>query len=72
MSESSEMKITHAPLFALMKERNLPRQRLRFDVGINTNTYSSLLHDENVNISTIVRICNYLDCQPGDIMECVR
>ncbi|MDE6040625.1 MAG: helix-turn-helix transcriptional regulator [Muribaculaceae bacterium] len=65
------MKITYSPLFALLAERNIPRRTLRFETGICSNTYSSLLHDEHVNTATIMRVCEYLQCQPGDIMECI-
>jgi len=29
-----------------------------------------LVKNKNVNTSTIVRLCEILDCQPNDIMEC--
>ena len=33
--------------------------------------FSRLKNNNNVNVSTIMTLCEYLNCQPGDIMEYV-
>ena len=36
---------------------------------ISSPTLAKLSKNENVDISTINKICEFLKCQPGDIME---
>lgn len=38
---------------------------------ISTKTLAKLRKNENVDVSTICKICAFLNCQPGDIMEYV-
>lgn len=38
---------------------------------MSTKTLSKLSKAENINVDVINRICKFLKCQPGDIMEYV-
>ena len=57
----------------------LERQRITYgdiqrETGINKNTLTRLTNDRAgmVGISVIDRLCDYFDCQPGDLLVYVR
>ena len=53
-----------------MDDRNLKKFWLRQN-GINPKVVNALKNNQNVNTSTIDKLCILLHCQPGDIMEWV-
>jgi DNA-binding Xre family transcriptional regulator len=44
-------------------------EQLRTDIQASSATMTKLRKNENVSIDVIDRICDRLECQPGDIME---
>ena len=42
------------------------------DVGISAGTMCKLNKGEEVALSVLLRICDYLDCDIGDICEAVK
>ena len=62
--------ISYAKLFKIMDDRNLKKFWLRQN-GINPKVVNALKNNQNVNTSTIDKLCILLHCQPGDIMEWV-
>lgn len=59
--------ITYIKLFKLLERKGLNKAYLRNN-GINPRTVDKLIKNADVNISTIDKLCNLLDCQPGDIL----
>lgn len=59
--------ITYNKLFKLLERKNLNKAYLRNN-GINPRTVDKLIKNADVNISTINKLCNLLDCQPEDIL----
>lgn len=57
--------IVYDKLFYIL--RNVGRSYLLY--CISSPTLAKLSKNENVDISTINKICEFLKCQPGDIME---
>jgi len=41
-------------------------------LGLSTGTMSKLNKGEDVALSVLLRICDYLNCDIGDICEAVR
>ena len=66
------MSISYRKLFSLMQERGIKKSNLRNDYHINPKVINRLVHDRSVTTSSIIRLCEILDCQPGDIMEYVE
>lgn len=62
--------LTFAKLWILMNKRGLKKTDL-LEV-ISAPTLAKLSKNENVNSSMIEKICEFLQCQPGDIMEYVN
>lgn len=66
------MKISHKKLWVLLIQRDITKVTLRKELGISTSTMSKLNKGEEVALSVLLRICDYLDCDIGDICEAVR
>ena len=64
-----KLKISYDKLFRLMKIQGIKKIDLR-NSGLSPTVVDRLVKNKNVNTSTIVRLCEILDCQPNDIMEC--
>lgn len=62
------MPVSYAKLFQMMEEKHLKKIWLRQN-GINPKVINALKNNQNVNISTIMTLCELFHCQPGDIME---
>ena len=44
---------------------------LRKAIDLSPNTMTKLRRDEEVSLSVLIRICNYLNCDIGDIIGLV-
>lgn len=57
-------------LFVLLKEKRLTMYDLRKNKIVGTATIEKMRKGEgHVDTRSIEKLCEYLDCQPGDIME---
>lgn len=56
----------------LLIQRDITKVRLKRDLGLAAGTMSKLNKGEDVALSVLLRICDYLDCDIGDICEAVR
>ena len=50
----------------------MTKSSLREAVGFSTVILAKLGKDENVNTGTLIRICEYLDCEITDIISSVK
>lgn len=67
------MPIKYDKLFALLQERGLTMYSLRRDKVIGTETIEKMRKGEgHIDTRSIEKLCSYLHCQPGDIMEYVE
>lgn len=64
--------LTYAKLWLLLNEKGMQRTDLTKNKIVSPATLAKLGKNENINSSVIEKICDYLDCQPGDIMENVK
>lgn len=64
------MPMHYKKLFDLMAVKGVSTYRLRKDNVIGSATLDKLKSGAgNIDTRTIESLCEYLDCQPGDIME---
>ena len=56
----------------LLAEKEISPVAMRKDLNIATGTMTKLRHNEEVALSVLLRICEYLDCNIGDICDAVR
>lgn len=61
--------ITYIKLWKLLIEKGLKKNDLKLAVGIGSTTIQKLTHDECVSMNVLVKICSYLGCDIGDIVE---
>lgn len=61
--------IVYRKLDELLQERKISKNKLGKETGISTNIISKISKNEGFKTETINRICEYLEVQPGDIME---
>ena len=66
------MKISYKKLWMLLIEKDITKPQLRKDLSLATGTMSKLNKGEDVALSVLLRICEYLDCDIGDICEAVK
>lgn len=66
------MKISYKKLWIRLIEQEISPATLRKDLNIATGTMTKLRRNEEVALSVLLRICEYLDCNIGDICDAVK
>ncbi|MCD8148878.1 MAG: helix-turn-helix transcriptional regulator [Clostridiales bacterium] len=66
------MKISYKKLWIMLIERDISKAKLREETKIAAGTMSKINKGEEVALSVLLRICDYLDCDIGDICQAVR
>lgn len=66
------MKISYNGLWKLMIDRNMNKSDLRELTGIGTNTLAKLSKNQPVSMEVLLKICEKLDCNFGDIVDCEK
>ena len=66
------MDTSYKKLCVLLIEKDITRAQMRRDLKIATGTMSKLNKSEEVALSVLLRICEYLDCDIGDICSVVK
>ena len=66
------MVVSYEKLFKILNDRGISKTALGDALELSSATLAKLSKDEQVAMSTLIGICDYLNCQPGDIMELKR
>lgn len=66
------MRISYKKLWFMLVEKEISQATLRKDLKIATGTMTKLRRNEEVALSVILRICDYLNCNIGDICDAVH
>lgn len=66
------MRISYKKLWFLLLEKEITAVDLRKDLNIATGTMTKLRRNEEVALSVLLRICEYLECNIGDICDAVK
>ena len=66
------MRMSYKKLWLMLVEKEISQATLRKDLSIATGTMTKLRRNEEVALSVLLRICEYLDCNIGDICDAVR
>ena len=61
--------ITYDRLWQTMKQRGVSQYDLYTHYNVNRSQLNRLRHNENVEVKTIEKLCNILQCGVEDIME---
>lgn len=63
------MTVSYEGLWMILKERGLVKQNLVEDIGMSPCTVSKMGKGRLVGEKVIDKICEYLECQPRDIIK---
>ena len=66
------MGISYKKLWILLVEKDISQTTFRKDLNIATGTMTKMRRNEEVALSVLLRICEYLDCNIGDICDAVK
>ncbi len=66
------MKINYNKLWKLLIDKNIKKTQLCEIANISTNAMAKLGKNESVQMETLVKICEALECKIEDIVEIVE
>ena len=68
MKETNK-KFSYKPLWKLLIDREISKQKLRELTGLSPAYISKLTRGQNVNTDVLLSICDALDCRIEEIVE---
>ena len=66
------MGISYKKLWVLLIDRDIKKSSFRKELNLSSGTWTKLNKGEEVSLSILLRICDYLNCDIGNICEAVR
>ncbi len=63
------MAVSYKKLWKLLIDMDMKKKDLQQAAGVSSALIAKLGRNENVSTETLVKICNALHCDVGDIME---
>ena len=66
------MTISYNGLWKVMIDKNLQRKDLKEALKISSSTLAKMSRGEPVSMDVLMKLCDYLDCNVGDIMSFVK
>ncbi len=63
------MTISYNKLWKVLVDKKMSKADLRRATEMASNTMTSLRRDKKVSMDVLIRICEVLDCDIGDIMS---
>lgn len=66
------MPIKYTKLIKMLEEKNITSYTIKKDNVIGQASLKKIREGGHIDTRTIESLCEYLDCQPGDIMEYVK
>lgn len=65
------MGVTYKKLFKLLIDREMKKKDLQEATGLSSSSITKLAKDEFVSMEVVVKVCNALSVDIGDVMEIV-
>ena len=65
------MTISYNKLWKLLVDKKMSKADLRRATGVAPNTMTKLRRDEEVSLAVLIKICDALNANIGDIMDLV-
>ncbi len=66
------MKVSYKKLWIMLAEKEMSKQDLREKLGIAAGTMTKMNKGQEVSMSVLKRICEYFDCNIGDVCDFVK
>ena len=67
-TEDTMMRITFKPLWHTLIEKGWTKNDLRLAAGLTTNMIANMGKDKGIQMETLARICETLDCGITDVI----
>ena len=71
-TKGKDMATSYNGLWKLLIDKNMYRKDLAAELNISSATMAKMGKGEHVSMEVLQKICEYLDCNIGDIVEFVR
>lgn len=65
-------RISYNKLWKLLIDEGMKKKDLREKACVSGNTLSKMGRGETVSLEVLIKICNVLNCDIGDVVEIVR
>ena len=66
------MAANYNKLWKLLIDKGMTKTDLRMQTGMSTSTLAKMSNNENVSMEIILRICEILECNVGDIVDATK
>ena len=66
-----KMKFSYKKLWKLLIDKDIKHKDLLNKTGISRSTFYKLKKDENVTTDVLLKICEELNCDISEIVECI-
>lgn len=63
------LKLSYKNLFVQLADKEITKVDFRKNVGISQGTMTKINQGEPVSFATIISICEYLNCDIGDVIS---
>ena len=67
-----QMSVSYNRLWKLLIDKKMSHAEFRRTLGIAHNTLTKLRRDEVVSLEVLMKICGFLDCNVGDILDFIK
>ncbi|WP_203265153.1 helix-turn-helix domain-containing protein [Streptococcus uberis] len=64
--------LSYKKLFKKLIDLDMQHNELMEKANVSRSTFYKLKNGENVNTEVLIKICNALNCDISEIMECVE
>lgn len=72
MAKDKNEFFSYRRIFKKIINLNLPNHELMEKENVSKSTFYKMKNGQNVTTDVLLRICNALDCDIEDIMECIE
>ena len=69
INDMSKISISYKKFWVLLIEKDISPVQIRKDLNLATGTMTKLRKNEEVALSVLLRICEYLDCNIGEVVD---
>jgi len=63
--------ISYKPFLKLLIDKEIRKKDVVKNAGISWSTFSKVNRGEYISLAIIDKLCAFLECQPGDLIEYV-
>lgn len=63
------MKVNYSKLFNILEEKGISKTQLKESLDLSSATLAKLSKNQQISMTTLMSICEFLNCQSGDVME---